>query len=228
MPAPPLAAFVTDLDRTLLPPGGRPTRSGRHALAVARSLGLKTVLVSGREYGKLGALARGFGGWDALVAEDGAVVEAPFGRAPVVQGGSRSAAVRRRLAQPPELGGDWGDVIVSLPRSERARLARRLDGLAVHLVANVDRIMVVPDGVSKRAGVRRALRQLGLAGQPYAAIGDAENDVTMLEGAALAGTVANARPGVRRVVDFVADGEFDSGVEEFVLGPVRDRMERAA
>ncbi len=197
-----------------------------HALRTARAWGLRTVLVSGREYAKLGRLARGFGTWDALVAEDGAVVEAPFGSAPRIVGQHTVAEMRRRLALHPRLQAAWGEVVFSVPRGHRRRLVRMVAGLPVHVTANVDRLMVLPAGISKLTGTRTALAQLGLARRAFAAIGDAENDVELLRGAALSATVANGRPEVRRVVDYVASRPFDQGVWEFVDGPVRARMHR--
>jgi hydroxymethylpyrimidine pyrophosphatase-like HAD family hydrolase len=223
--ASPLVAFVTDFDRTLQRPGGRPTQAARGALRTARALGLRTILVSGREYVELGRLARGFGRWDALVAEDGAVVEAPRGSPPKVFGRRAAVEIRRRLTHHPKLQGDWGEVVYSLARGHRRRLVRMLSGLPVHVTANVDRLMVVPAGVNKLTGVRVALRQLGLGNRPYAAIGDAENDVEMLKGAALSGTVGNGRPEVRRVADYIAVNRFDRGVREFAEGPLRAWVE---
>jgi hydroxymethylpyrimidine pyrophosphatase-like HAD family hydrolase len=224
---PPLAAFATDLDRTLLRPGGRPTAAARRALRVARSMGLRTVLVSGREYPVLRRMARDFGTWDALVAEDGAVVEAPYGSPPRAVGRRTAAELRRRLARHPRLEGQWGEVVFSAHVGHRRRLVGIVAGLPVHTTTNVDRLMVIPAGVSKRTGLERALRRLGVGRRRYAAIGDAENDVEMLRAAAISGTVGNGRPEARRVADYVARGSFDRGVWEFVDGPVRAWMEAA-
>lgn len=196
------------------------------ALRAVRAMGLRTLLVSGREYDELRRKANGFGRWDALVAEDGAVVEAPMGSPPRVVGRRTAAEIRRRLVHHPRLEGAWGEVIFSVPRGHRRRLVRMVAGLPVHVTANVDRLMVVPAGVSKLTGVRIALRRLDVDPRAYAAIGDAENDVELLQGAGLSAAVANARPEVRRVVDFIAVTRFDRGVLEFVEGPLRERMQR--
>lgn len=221
---PPLVAFATDLDRTLLRPGGGPTVAAQRAIRTARRWGLRTILVSGREYAELRRLGREFGPWDALVAEDGAVVEAPVGTPARVVGRRTAAEMRRRLARHPRLHGAWGEVVFSVPRGHRRRLVRMVAGLPVHVTANVDRLMVLPAGVTKLTGIRTALRCLGLPRGPFAAIGDAENDLELLRGAALSGTVANGRPEVRRAVDYVASQPFDRGVWEFVDGPVRARL----
>ena len=149
-----------------------------------------------------------------------------MGSPPRVVGRRTAAEIRRRLVHHPRLEGAWGEVIFSVPRGHRRRLVRMVAGLPVHVTANVDRLMVVPAGVSKLTGVRIALRRLDVDPRAYAAIGDAENDVELLQGAGLSAAVANARPEVRRVVDFIAVTRFDRGVLEFVEGPLRERMQR--
>jgi len=219
-----LAAVVTDLDRTLLPPSGRTTTHARRALRGIRALGLKALLVSGRTYADLTLYAPKFGTWDGLVAENGAVVEAPIGAPPFVLGRRRASVVRARMLADPRLHPELGEVIASVPRRERRALRDALVGLRVDLVPNIDRLMVLPAGVSKRTGVHTALRRLGMPGAGYAAIGDAENDRELLERAEYSAAVANAIPAVRAHVDYVCRGSFDRGVLEFVDGPLRDRV----
>ncbi|MGA8275847.1 MAG: HAD family hydrolase [Thermoplasmata archaeon] len=216
-----VAVFVTDLDRTLLRPGGRATRAAKRALREVRGMGLRTVLASGRTYADLVRHARGFGEWDALVAENGAIVESPLGSTRKAIGRRVAATVRRRLAAYSDLHAEVGEVVVSVPREERRRLLRAVAGLPVDLVANVDRLMAVPSGVTKRTGVQSAMRRLGLVGAGYAAIGDAENDVELLRGARLSGAVANAERAVRSAADYRCRRPFEQGVLEFVSGPLR-------
>jgi hydroxymethylpyrimidine pyrophosphatase-like HAD family hydrolase len=224
----PFATVVTDLDRTLLGPSGRATARARRALREIRALGFRALLVSGRTYADLTRYAPEFGEWDGLVAEDGAVVEAPIGQPPAVTGRRVAGVVRRRLGSNPRLHAEVGEVVASVPLQERRILARTLAGLPVELVANVDRLMILPTGVTKRSGVRMALRRMGLAGQGYAAIGDAENDLDLLQNADFSAAVANAIPTVRSAVDYLCRGSFDRGVLEFVEGPLRARAREAA
>lgn len=213
------------MDRTLLRPGKSPGRAAHLALSTARAMGLRTLLVSGRTYPELIRFARAFGDLDGIVAENGAVVEAPLGSLRTVVGRRRAERARRRLAGHGGLHCEFGEVVISAPRAERRQLRRAVTGLSVSLVPNVDRLMVVPEGVSKSTGTRRALRQLGFAHATYAAVGDGENDVALLRGASLSGAVANARPEVRRVADYVCRGRFDRGVLEFVRGPLSGRVD---
>jgi hydroxymethylpyrimidine pyrophosphatase-like HAD family hydrolase len=190
-------------------------------------MGLRTVLVSGRRYPELVKFAEEFGAFDAIVAENGAVVEAPLGTPPSVVGRRTAARLRRRLEGFPSLHDEWGEVIVSVPTMERRRLLRAIDRLPVHVVANVDRLMVLPEQVTKRTGTRKALRLMGLAKGAYAAIGDAENDIDLLRGASLSGAVANAVLALQREADYVCRSSFEAGVLEFVRGPISRRVGRS-
>ncbi|HTP54575.1 MAG TPA: HAD hydrolase family protein [Thermoplasmata archaeon] len=219
----PLAAFASDLDRTLVRPGGGVTRAARAALREARALGLAALLVSGREHAELRRFARRLGPVEGIVAENGAVVEAPLGSAPVLVGRSIAAAVRRRLSGRSWSGIRRGRVVVSVPIRERRRLATSLRGLPVRLVANVDRLMVLPIGVDKASGTRWALRRLGLGRARYAAIGDAENDLDLLGSADLSGAVRNAEEAVRSSVGYSCRRSYSAGVLEFVRGPLAAR-----
>jgi hydroxymethylpyrimidine pyrophosphatase-like HAD family hydrolase len=214
------AVFATDLDRTLLRPGGAPTRAARTAIRAARALGLRTLLVSGRPHGELVRFADAFGGFDGLVAENGAVVEAPIGSRPLIAGARTAARVRRGLEGRSGLHCEFGEIVVSVPRRERRQLVRVVGSLPVRLVSNVDRVMVLPRGVSKWSGTRAAMRQLRLPGLRYAAIGDGENDLDLLRGSSLSGAVANATSQVRAIADYVSHAPFDRGVLEFVQRPL--------
>ena len=186
-------------------------------------MGLRTLLVSGREYSKLVVYARRFGALDALVAENGAVVEAPIGAPPEYLGGARAEAIVRRLRATPGLHPRFGEAVASVPIGERDRLAAALRGLPVRLIANVDRIMALPPGVDKRYGTLRAMERLGIGRSGYAAIGDAENDLDLLGSASLSGAVRNAERRVRSSVDYASRSPYAEGVLEFVRGPLAAR-----
>jgi hydroxymethylpyrimidine pyrophosphatase-like HAD family hydrolase len=183
-------------------------------------MGLKVVLASGREYHWLAALAAKLRFVDALVAENGAVVEAPVGGRPRIVGRAMASRVRRRLAQARWTNVEYGEVVVSVPRSMGPRVGKLVKGLDVALVPNADRVMILPAGVSKASGMQLALRALHLGSRSFAAIGDGENDIPLLREAALSGAVSNAHPRVVAAVDYVCRAPFGAGVEEFVKGPL--------
>ena len=110
---------------------------------------------------------------------------------------------------------------------EAVRAGRLVRDLPVDLVANVDRTMILPTGVTKASGMQLALRALRLRADRFAAIGDAENDLPLLRDAALSGAVRNAEPRVVAAADYVCQKTFGAGVEEFVRGPVAHYLARA-
>jgi len=186
-------------------------------------MGLTVILVSGRTHAALAPFVEALGEIDGVVGENGAVVEAPRGRRPVRFGAGTAAAVRRRLRAAPDLAVEFGRVVASVRRAERARLARLVDGLPVILIDNVDRVMVLPVGISKATGVRIALARMGLGGGRFAAIGDGENDVPMLREAEVSGAVANATAAARAAAHYLCRAPSARGVAEFVRGPLADR-----
>ena len=224
---PSLAALAVDLDRTLVRDGHAPLRPASNVLAAAQRLGLTVVLVSGREYDVLADFVAKLRHVDAFVAENGAVVEAPVGGRPRVVGGAIAKKVHRRLARVPSVNAEFGEVVVSVPRTEAGLVGRLVRDLPVDLVSNVDRTMILPSGITKASGMQLTLRALRLRADRFAAIGDADNDLPLLRDAALSGAVRNAEPQVVAAADYVCRKTFGAGVEEFVRGPVAHYLARA-
>ena len=219
-----LVVFAVDLDRTLLPPHATSVRPALDLLSTVRRMGLKVVLVSGRVYAELSSFAAELRAVDALVAENGAVIEAPMGGVVKMVGRKTGDEVRRRLATEGWRRVEYGEIVVSLPRPMGARVSRLLKGLPVDLIPNVDRVMVLPEGVTKASGMRVALRALHVGSRGFAAIGDGENDIDLLREAEISGAVKNAHPRVRAMVDYVCRAPFVTGVEEFVKGPLTEYL----
>ncbi len=220
-------ALAVDLDRTLLAPGEELRPIALESLRFARELGLRVILASGRGYGRLMPWARALGHVDAVVAENGAVVESPMGGRRIVRGRRAAAGARRRLANHGSISVEAGEVVLSVRASDGPAVAGIVAGLPVRLVRNVDRFMILPRGVSKAGGIRQALRGLGMGRGRYAAIGDAANDLEMLRGASLSGAVGNAEPSVGKLVDYRCTASFAEGVAEFVRGPLAGLLDRA-
>ncbi len=187
-------------------------------------MGLRVILVSGREYPTLASIARRIRVVDAVVAENGALVDSPFVGRPKRYGRATGTRVRERFAITNLHGIEVGEVVVSVPLRSAREAGRRVAGLAVTLVRNADRVMIVPRGVDKATGVRAAMRGLRLGAASFAAIGDGDNDLPLLRAAALAGAVHNARPGVRAESDYICKASVGAGVREFVRGPLSDQI----
>jgi hydroxymethylpyrimidine pyrophosphatase-like HAD family hydrolase len=212
-------AVAIDFDGTLAE-GGLPSPSVLAAVRSARDLGLRLLLVTGRTLAELGQVFPDlYEYFDLTVAENGAIL--------------RAAEGHRRLARPvdPELAKalqargidvQSGEVILACDAVHDAAAfeeIRRLD-LDYQLIRNRGALMVVPAGVTKASGLAAGLRELGLAPHSAIAIGDAENDLAMLESCELGVAVGNSVPVLRQRADVVLDFADGLGVTTFLEGPI--------
>jgi len=85
--------------------------------------------------------------------------------------------------------------------------------------------MVLPAGVTKGSGLLAAARELNVSIHNVVAIGDAENDLSLLETAELGVAVANAVPSVRQRADLVLDYPAAQGVVSLLDGHIVDGTE---
>ncbi|MGE5571684.1 MAG: Cof-type HAD-IIB family hydrolase [Bacteroidota bacterium] len=96
-------------------------------------------------------------------------------------------------------------------------------GDRLHVVRSMPRyVEFTAEGVSKGSGLAILAQHLGVRRDEVLAIGDSENDISMLEFAGIGVAVRNAAEEVKKAADYVADGESGDGVAEalsrFVLG----------
>lgn len=215
-------ALAVDYDRTLTDDRLVVVPAALAALAAARTRGLRVVVVSGRDLpfleAQLGHVA------DAIVAENGALWTAP-GSTPRRTREARE--VRGALAR---LGVEieYGEVIASIDAAHEPAVAEalRAAGMDAAIIRNRDRIMVLPRGVDKAAGLLAALAHLGVPAEQAAAAGDGENDVAMLSAVGYAIAVANAVDELKAVADHVTAEVGGHGIAawlERVWMPATDR-----
>jgi len=76
--------------------------------------------------------------------------------------------------------------------------------------------MVLPTGVNKASGLAAALKTLDLETVKVAGIGDAENDVDLLQRADVSVAVANALPRLKAIADKVTTQSRGAGVQELI------------
>lgn len=184
-----ISVLATDYDRTLTDDSLTPVPEALDALARARKLGLRVVIVSGRDWPflerEVGHVA------DVLVAENGCLVGRP-GEQP------RATAARatslRPLLNSLAIEFEHGEVLASFAAEHEPLVRARLDGASVQLIRNRDRTMLLPEGVDKASGLMAALHLLGATADVAAAAGDGENDVPMLVLVRHGIAVANAVP----------------------------------
>lgn len=207
-----LAAIAVDYDRTLTDPDLRLVEEAVESLRRARRMGKRVIVVSGRD---LPFLERELpGACDVIVAENGCLVRAPDGRIH-----SMGAAWDLRVClEPLGVPIEYGARLASFDLGERARVeaALRAAGVEADLVPNRDRVMVLPRGVDKAAGLLRALELLGVPPEQAAAAGDGENDVAMLLMVGHAIAVANAVDELKAIADVVTRSPGGHGIVEWL------------
>lgn len=158
--------------------------------------------------------------FDAIVAENGAVIWLPgAGARPVAQPvpaelGDALAARGVPLARGKVLLAThtaWDSVALD----EIGRL-----GLEVQLVHNRSALMLLPSGVSKGTGLLEALEDLGISRHSTVAVGDAENDHSLLETCEIGVAVANAVPSLQTHADIVLREPAGAGVRSLLQGVI--------
>lgn len=187
--------IASDLDRTLTGADLRLDPAALTRIDALREAGVRVVVATGRRLDELQAMgidAR----VDGLVAENGAIVRV-LGRTETAHAefAGLARAALGRLAD----AFHWGSVLGSGPRRLAQEARERLAAARVaHTIEfNAEEVMLLPEGVDKAAGLRRCLARLGIAAEACWAIGDGENDASMLRLVALGAAPANAVPAAR-------------------------------
>jgi hydroxymethylpyrimidine pyrophosphatase-like HAD family hydrolase len=194
-------AIACDFDGTSAT-GGRLAPEVAEALAAARAAGIAALLVTGRVLEELDVPEHDLTGFDAVVAENGAVVWLPRAGRTIQLGvppPEHMLGELRARGVPFHAGavvvGTWGRHVGDL-----LELIRRF-GLDSQIVFNREAVMLLPGGVNKAAGVQRALEELGRSVRNLAAFGDAENDLPLLAIAELAVAPRGSVPAVLAAAD---------------------------
>jgi HAD superfamily hydrolase (TIGR01484 family) len=232
-------AFASDYDGTLAH-DGKIDRRTLKALRELRQSGRKLILVTGRELDELLTIFPEARIFDSIVAENGALLfyPAPNGANPV------DHPSRRRTDKQKTTEEDWTEVLTDPPPSEFvARLRQRgvsplsvghaivatslkhkrtvvstileMD-LDLHVILNKQSVMVLPTGVTKGTGLRVALDELGIAPHNVVAVGDAENDDSLLSMCGFSVAVANAIPALKRRAHKTTRQGHGAGVVEII------------
>jgi hydroxymethylpyrimidine pyrophosphatase-like HAD family hydrolase/energy-coupling factor transporter ATP-binding protein EcfA2 len=190
----------------------------RQALERLRASGRKLLLVTGRELHDLMAVFPHVHLFDRVVAENGALVFAPGTRETELLGDAPSEAfvqeLRRRGVAPLSVG----QVIVATwkPNDSIVLEVIRDMGLELQVIFNKGAVMVLPSGVNKATGLRRALERLKLSPHNIVGVGDAENDHAFLATCECSVAVANALESIKRRADFITTADRGAGVSEVI------------
>jgi hypothetical protein len=99
-------------------------------------------------------------------------------------------------------------------------------GLDCQLVHNRSALMILPSGVTKGTGLLEGLAELGLSRHSTLAVGDAENDHSLLQAAEVAAAVGDAVESLKETADLVLHAPNGDGVRELLAGPILSGRER--
>ncbi len=188
----------------------------RSAIADVRKRGIAVVIVTGRILAELEQVAGDLHFVDAVVGENGAVMW-------FANGHTRQLASSTSIPFLQELrrrGLDFkaGKCVVELDASAAHQVLTIIRELELPLVLlfNRGRLMVLPQAVSKGAGLREALATLRLSVHNAIGIGDAENDHDLLAACELGVAVSWGSRLLQEVADEVLQGNGPTAVAAYI------------
>jgi hydroxymethylpyrimidine pyrophosphatase-like HAD family hydrolase len=211
-----LRALALDYDGTLaedgvLHPGARA------AIEEARERGLVVVLVTGRILADLRERVGSLELFDAVVAENGAVVAFPQAERSAHASAQCPASLVAAL-QARGVTARAGECVVETDAAACGtvlQVVRELElPLALHF--NRGRLMVLPLAISKATGLQQALRSMRLSPHNAIGVGDAENDHELLAACEIGAAVAWGSRALREAADVVIEGQGPPAVAEYV------------
>jgi hydroxymethylpyrimidine pyrophosphatase-like HAD family hydrolase len=211
-------AVAIDYDSTLTS-APRPTAEVLAAVRAVRDAETTVLLVTGRILSELRAdfpdVDRHF---DAIVAENGAVLsQARDGDRPLLDPVAPEL-YRALIARGVPVRA--GQVLLATEAMYDAIVSEEIGrlGLECQVERNRHALMVLPGGVTKGTGLVAALEERGLSAHSTVAIGDAENDHTLLNACEVGVAVANAVDALKAHADVILESPDGAGVTDFLSG----------
>lgn len=213
-----LAAVAVDYDGTIAVEGAfDPTV--RDAISQLRLHGIAVILVTGRRLADLQTVAGNLGCFNAVVAENGAVLYFPESGRRAVLGHPPNSRFIEGLHQ---RGIDFavGDSIVETDAARASSVLDLIRSLEQPLILsfNRGRLMILPPGIAKSVGLARALSTLRLSIHNTIGIGDAENDHDLLDACEVGVAVEWGSQALRIVADEVIRGDGPPAVASYLRG----------
>lgn len=190
--------------------------SVKAAIIEARARGIVVVLVTGRILSDLKRLVGDLSFFDAVVAENGAVLSFLSGHSRLIGQPPPGVFVEELSRRQVEFSA--GQCVVESDAGAAPHILaviRELE-LPLLLLFNRGRLMVLPQGVSKGIGLRTALATLRLSVHNAIGIGDAENDHDLLSTCELGVAVGWGSQALKDQADEVLQGDGPSAVAAYV------------
>lgn len=210
-----LRVLALDYDGTIAE-HGRLSEAVRDALAAVRERGVAIVLATGRILDDLRDAAGDLSFADAVVAENGAIVVLQ-GTAPRLLCHEASPAFMGALERR-GIAFRSGRCVVEADAEDAVRLLPviRSVELPLGLTFNRGRVMALPPGVCKSAGLREVLRMFRISPRNALAIGDAENDHDLLDVCEYGAAVEWGSRALKESADGVVPGAAPSDVAPYL------------
>lgn len=188
----------------------------REAIREARARGIVVVLVTGRILSELQSVAGDLDIFDAVVAENGAVLAFPNRRTRVL-GRPPTPALLDELCRL-KVDFKFGDCVLEADASSAPRILTTVQKLELPLVLafNRSRVMLLPQGISKATGLRAALDTLRLSLHNCIAIGDGENDFQLLEASEIGVAAGWGAKSLRTIADEILPGKGPEAVADYI------------
>lgn len=218
-------ALATDYDGTIAGEGVV-EKSTIDALKLLKQSGRKTILVTGRE---MPSLMEHFPEWeifDAIVAENGALLYVPCTKHEelLCEPPSQALIDRLNLHKVEPLSVGKGILATWVPHDGLVLESIKELGLESQIIFNKGAVMILPPGVNKASGLAAALKHLGLSAHNVVGVGDAENDHAFLMASEFSVAVDNALPSLKERADFVTRAKRGAGVEELIKMLIEDDL----
>ena len=186
------------------------------AILEARARGIVVVLVTGRILSDLRKAAGDLDFVDAVVAENGAVLAFPNGQTRLM--GHVAPQVFLDELRRRGIAFMAGQCIVETDAASAPQILEAIRQLELPLVLlfNRSRLMVLPQGISKGTGLRKALHALRLSAHNAIAIGDAENDHDLLAACEIGVAVRWGSPTLQKEADEILQGHGPRAVAAYI------------
>ena len=208
--------FALDFDGTIAVNGALDLDVAT-AIREARGAGLLVVLVTGRILSDLEARLGTPPPFDAIVAENGAVLRLLALPLPITLSQEPDplflAELRKR-----GIRHQSGQCVVEADADAAPQVVEIIRGLGLPLgiTFNIGRLMVLPHGISKASGLQEALWRLRASVHNAIGIGNAENDHEFLEACEIGAAVAWGSEALRHSADEVVPGDNPSAVARYI------------
>lgn len=220
-----LAVVALDYDGTITDADGTLNGDVRAAIRDLRSRGIAVLIATGRRLEHLRESVGDLRIVDAVVAENGALIAFPSSGRTLFLGHPPPPVLLDELKRL-QIVFQTGECVIEMDASKAPAALDAIRRLELPLVLdfNRDRLMLLPQSVSKGLGLSAVLTALRLSVHNTVAVGNAENDHEMLAIAEIGAAVQWGSVVLQRVADEIVQGSGASAVAAYlreVAGRVR-------